>query len=65
MNIKGLPSLSDRLFCSIENVYRWRIHFDIWQNYYSYVKFKNKIKFKNKQTKNRLLTAVYGLFPGL
>ena len=30
-------------------VYLWRIHFDIWQNYYSYVKFKNKIKLKKKK----------------
>ena len=27
------------------HVYLWRIHFDIWQNQYNYVKFKNKIKF--------------------
>ena len=26
----------------------WRIHFDIWQNEYNIVKFKNKIKFKKK-----------------
>jgi len=25
-----------------------RIHFDIWQNQYNIVKFKNKIKLKNK-----------------
>ena len=31
------------------HVYLWRIHFDIWQNYYSYVKFKNKIKLKKKK----------------
>ena len=24
----------------------WWIHFDIWQNQYNIVKFKNKIKFK-------------------
>ena len=24
----------------------WRIHFDIWQNQYNIVKFKNKIKIK-------------------
>ena len=24
----------------------WQIHFDIWQNQYNIVKFKNKIKFK-------------------
>ena len=26
------------------HVYLWRIHFDIWQNQYNSVKFKNKIK---------------------
>ena len=32
----------------------WRIHFDIWQNQYNYVKFKNKIKLekKKKQAQN-------------
>ena len=29
------------------HVYLWRIHFDIWQNQYNIVKFKNKIKLKN------------------
>ena len=29
-------------------VYLWQIHFDIWQNQYNIVKFKNKIKFKKK-----------------
>ena len=33
------------------HVYLWRIHFDIWQNKYSYVKFKNKIKLKKKLKK--------------
>ena len=28
----------------------WRIHFDIWQNQYNIVKFKNKIKFKKNDT---------------
>ena len=28
------------------HVYLWWIHFDIWQNHYNIVKFKNKIKFK-------------------
>ena len=28
------------------HVYLWRIHFDIWQNQYNIVKFKNKIKLK-------------------
>ena len=27
----------------------WRIHFDIWQNQYNIVKFKNKIKLKKKE----------------
>ena len=31
------------------HVYLWRIHFDIWQNQYNIVKFKNKIKFKKKR----------------
>ena len=30
------------------HVYLWQIHFDIWQNQYNIVKFKNKIKLKNK-----------------
>ena len=30
------------------HVYLWRIHFDIWQNQYNIVKFKNKIKFKKR-----------------
>ena len=29
-------------------VYLWWIHFDIWQNQYNIVKFKNKIKLKKK-----------------
>ena len=28
------------------HVYLWQIHFDIWQNQYNIVKFKNKIKIK-------------------
>ena len=28
------------------HVYLWRIHFNIWQNQYNIVKFKNKIKLK-------------------
>ena len=31
-------------------VYLRRIHFDIWQNQYNIVKFKNKIKLKKKRT---------------
>ena len=33
------------------HVYLWRIHFDIWQNKYNTVKFKNKIKKKKKKNK--------------
>ena len=33
------------------HVYLWQIHFDIWQNQYNIVKFKNKIKFKKKEKK--------------
>ena len=28
-------------------------HFDIWQNQYNIVKFKNKIKLQNKKNKNK------------
>ena len=31
-------------------VYLWRIHFHVWQNRYNIVKFKNKIKFKKKES---------------
>ena len=31
------------------HVYLWQIHFDIWQNQYNIVKFKNKIKLKKKK----------------
>ena len=37
------------------HVYLWRIHFDIWQNQYNIVKFKNKIKLKNKNKINKIL----------
>ena len=30
-------------------VYLWWIHFDVWQNLYNIVKFKNKIKFFKKK----------------
>ena len=33
------------------HVYLWRIHFDIWQNQYNIVKFKNKIKLIKKNKK--------------
>jgi len=34
------------------HVYLWRIHFDIWQNQYNIVKFKNKIKLKKRVFSN-------------
>ena len=46
------------------HVYPWWIHFDIWQNQYNYVKFKNKIKFKKKRNKildkisNKILSGI-------
>ena len=57
------------------HVYLWRIHFDIWQNQYNIVKFKNKIKLKKKDKKNKnkkinksnlknkygILTCTYGI----
>ena len=40
------------------HVYLWQIHFDIWQNQYNIVKFKNKIKFKKKnKNKNKILKS--------
>ena len=44
------------------HVYLWRIHFDIWQNEYNYVKFKNKIKLKKKWVP--LLKYIYINFLG-
>ena len=37
------------------HVYLWQIHFDIWQNQYNIVKFKNKIKFKKRKKKASIL----------
>ena len=36
--------LEQKQFKNWTHVYLWRIHFDIWQNQYNIVKFKNKIK---------------------
>ena len=35
------------------HVYLWQILFDIWQNQYNIVRFKNKIKTKQNKTKNK------------
>ena len=35
------------------HVYLWQIHFDIWQNWYNIVKFKNKTKLKKKNSKKK------------
>ena len=37
------------------HVYQWQIHFDIWQNQYNIVKFKNKIKFLKKKKKKEII----------
>ena len=41
------------------HVYLWQIHFDIWQNQYNIVKFKNKIKFKKKKKNFNLITNIH------
>ena len=38
-------------------VYLWWIHFDIWQNQYNIVKFKNKIKLNALKKKKRLFSS--------
>ena len=35
------------------HVYLWQIHFNIWQNQYNSVKFKNKIKRENDTHKKK------------
>ena len=36
----------ERILKATRDTNLWWIHFDIWQNQYNIVKFKNKIKFK-------------------
>ena len=36
------------------------IHFNIWQNQYNIVKFKNKIKFKKIKIKNTFKVVMIG-----
>ena len=44
----------------------WQIHFDIWQNQYNIVKFKNKIKFKKiLKTKKKKKAIWYSLASSL
>ena len=40
------------------HVYLWRIHFDVWQNLYNIVKFKNKINFLKKLKKKKKRIAI-------
>jgi len=51
------------------HVYLWRIHFNVWQNQYNIVKFKNKIKFKkNKKIKDQCIfptTFIFQFLPAL
>ena len=45
-------TLTHKIICAmIEDDIRqlWQIHFDIWQNQYNIVKFKNKIKLKKEE----------------
>ena len=44
------------------HVYLWQIHFDIWQNQYNIVKFKNKIKFKKKKKTREFQKNIYLCF---
>ena len=51
------------------HVYLWQIHFDIWQNQYNIVKFKNKIKLKKifnatkkKKVGSQEIPGVTGMF---
>ena len=37
------------LFPTLKQICLWQIHFDIWQNQYNIVKFKNKIKKKERK----------------
>jgi len=41
------------------HVYLWQIHFDIWQNKYNYVKFKNKIKLEKKKKASTLWCSAF------
>ena len=46
------------------HVYLWRIHFDIWQNQYNIVKFKNIIQSEVSQKEKHqysILTHIYGI----
>ena len=42
------------------HVYLWQIHFDIWQNQYNIVKFKNK---KKKIEKKIVVSALASFLP--
>ena len=47
------------------HVYLWQILFDIWQNQYNIVRFKNKIKTKLKTKQNIFLAQLTLLLTGL
>ena len=42
-------------------VYLWRIHFNIWQNQYNIVKFKNKVNFK-KYLKKSVEILIFNIY---
>ena len=50
MENKLMVTKGEREEEGITHVCLWWIHFDIWQNQYNIVKFKNKIKFKKIYT---------------
>ena len=47
------------------HVYLWWIHFDIWQNQYNTVKFKNKIKFKKIKNKKNPVANCSTMVPDI
>ena len=58
-SVIGNKLFKNKLSGCVTHVYVWRIHFDIWQNQYNIVKFKNKIKLK-KNTKNKKINNQQG-----
>ena len=44
------------------HIYLWWICFDIWQNQYNIVKFKNKIKIAKKKKRNWFINLGYQIW---
>ena len=49
LGLIGLILQSKGLSRVFPNTTILKIHFDVWQNWYNYVKFENRIKFKKKR----------------